>query len=304
MDLSDLDIEGVLENLDLGSSRGKTSVGISVGAPRGLTGDEITQGAALRASGAQMPTSSSPTLQRLRSRHHLIAQLLAGGMKPAQVARTTGYSFSRISILQADPTFKELLAAYEGQSENLAFDVKERLRQLSLDTIDVLQQRVDENPDQFEADELFKLAELALDRTGLGKSQITEQRIGIDPELADFLRQNRATPMIANLLEGEILDESTSGGAATDANGVPVEPYQLDLAFEAQDQGPGGAQAGQVSSTSTELHPERSAQLGVSTIGDEVSDGLDEVSEASNLVPFPRAASGSSTPAGSVDRVP
>src|SRR5262245_29652100 len=161
--------------------RGKPISTIEVGQPRPLTESEIVLGAEVRATTKQ-PTGTAPAILKLRSRHHLIAQLLASGLKPNEVAVRTGYSVSRISILQADPMFKELLANYVGLSENISFDIKERLRVLGLDALDVLQHRLDEDPDDFEHKELLAVAELTLDRAGHGKSSVVQHQYGLDPE--------------------------------------------------------------------------------------------------------------------------
>ena len=108
---------------------------------RPLEADDLAIGESLRRTTC-LPTSTPPELLKLRTRHHLIAQLLAIGMKPKDVALKTGYSISRISILQLDPSFKELLVNYAAEQENLTVDVKERLRHLSMDSIDVIQSPV------------------------------------------------------------------------------------------------------------------------------------------------------------------
>src|SRR5215813_12581621 len=107
--------------------RGRVRAELTTERLRGLTEEELILGARMRRT-ANLPTSVPPAIQRIRSRHHLMAQMLASGLKPTEVAQKTGYSISRVSILQADPAFKELVSNYRGQSENLFFDVKERLR--------------------------------------------------------------------------------------------------------------------------------------------------------------------------------
>lgn len=274
------DFESILNNLTE-STRGRVAEAIDLGTPRPLSEEELSLGQAIRVSGAKNVTSAPPILVKIRSRHHLIAQLLATGMKAAEVSRRTGYSPSRISILQNDPTFKELLEAYKGHHENVAFDVRERLRQLSLDTIDVLQQRIDEDPDQFSSEELFQMAELSLDRTGVGKSSTVQHNFGIDPEMADFLKQNRGQATIANLLEGEILED----GSAYDPEKEHLD-VQLDL-FP-QDQGPGGPSESQVPSEAPELYPAGEGEQSISPVGPILPEELDEVRTESSVVPFTR----------------
>jgi hypothetical protein len=53
-----------------------------------------------------------PAVQRFRDPHHRLARLLASGIRPAQAASEAGYSLARIYILQADPSFQDLVSAY------------------------------------------------------------------------------------------------------------------------------------------------------------------------------------------------
>jgi hypothetical protein len=234
----------------------------------------------------------------------MIAQLLAIGMKPKDVALKTGYSVSRISILQLDPAFKELLANYTAEQDNLTVDIKERLRHLSMDSIDVIQARFDDDPTQFSNKELFDLAELTLDRTGHGKTATVQHSYGIDPETAELLRQNRSRPQIANLLEGELIDaERISGRAAfgdesleartagSEIYGKSVEPgkaepRQLDF-FSGEDQAAGGTEISEVPFGTPENYPEGQAEPD-SAVGTELSEEVREVVAEGNIVPFQR----------------
>jgi len=88
--------------------------------------------------------------------------MLAQGTKQEECSALTGYSPSYISILKTDPTFQELIAHYTTQRELLFVDVIERMRSLGLSTLDELQRRMEEDPDNFSNRELFEQAELLL----------------------------------------------------------------------------------------------------------------------------------------------
>src|SRR5262245_6833348 len=208
------------------SLRGRPQIEIELGTVRPLTEGELALAAQARANTRQ-PSGAPPEILRLRSRHHLIAQLLASGMKPSEVALKTGYSVSRISILSVDPMFKELLANYTGLAENITFDVKERLRLLSLEAIDELQIRLDEKPDGLDTDQLMKLAEMSLDRTGVGKSQVVAHTYGLDEETAQLLKANRPSARTANLLEGERLGLPSPIDNQRSVGDYPTEQYDL-----------------------------------------------------------------------------
>jgi len=83
----------------------KPSAPLFIGEPRELTEDDLKE--------LVNPTAlnSAPSqLQRIRSTHHRLAQLVAEGRKGTEISLIMGYSQSRISILQSDPAFQALIA--------------------------------------------------------------------------------------------------------------------------------------------------------------------------------------------------
>lgn len=118
-----------------------------------------------------------PTIARLRTNHHQLARLLAEGTPAVQASAITGYSPSRISILQKDPAFCELMAYYKGQVAEQYLNVHERLGALGLAVVDELQERLDDDPERFTNRELMSLAELALDRS-LTRPQAPQPGVG------------------------------------------------------------------------------------------------------------------------------
>lgn len=291
------------------SLRGRPAKEISVGEIRPLEAEDLAIGEQVRRN-TTLPTSTPPELLKLRTRHHLIAQLLAIGMKPKDVALKTGYSISRISILQLDPAFKELLANYTSENENLVVDVKERLRHLSMDSIDVIQARFDDDPGQFTNKELFDLAELTLDRTGHGKTATVQHEYGLSDETATLLKQNRKRPLVANLLEGELIDDgkhfSASGAPDGDFAGVgdgsigssglgEQGEAQLDL-FEDEDQAAGGVEEGQTATLPPANDTERQVHSGAE-VGADVPEEVHEDVTTGIVVPFQRTAARSPYPA-------
>jgi hypothetical protein len=208
--LDGFELDDLVREIGLGlpSARGRKplSKSLEVGETRPLQVEDVV---ASRAGNHPLPTSTPPSLQKLRSRHHQLAQMLASGLTDTQVCLALGYSPSRISILKADPAFKELLAYYDKQHEKLHLDVQERLITLGLDSIEVLQQRLDDDPDEFSARELKEMAEMALDRTGHGKSSTVSVMHGLDEETHALLKAQHASSRqgtVLNLSDGEIID--------------------------------------------------------------------------------------------------
>ena len=91
----------------------------------------------------------SRPISKLRDSHHALARALAAGMKPGEASLITGYSLSRISVLQADPTFRELLEFYRSATDDIYANLHDRMATLSMDAIAELRDRLDENPEEF-----------------------------------------------------------------------------------------------------------------------------------------------------------
>lgn len=127
--------------------------------------------------------SKAPPLKRLSERHHALARCLATGMEPGDAAITCGYIASRVSILQADPAFQELLSFYRQSVEAKYLDMHGVLAGLSLDAAMELRERLETD---IEADEkkisvgqLVELTKLGADRTGFGP-QASQVNINVD----------------------------------------------------------------------------------------------------------------------------
>lgn len=110
----------------------------------------------------------APALKRLRDSHHALARVLALGAKPAEASIITGYSASRISILQADPSFQELVSHYRGNSATAVADLQERMLTLSLDALEELRDRLNDNPELISNAMLLEVLKTGADRTGYG----------------------------------------------------------------------------------------------------------------------------------------
>ncbi len=109
----------------------------------------------------------SPTrmLQTLRTGHHHLAQLLAAGVSPTEASFITGRSVGTIYSLQKDPAFVELLTYYASQQQERDFDAFKRLVTLGGTAMEILQERLEENPEKFTNNELRQLIESSMDRS-------------------------------------------------------------------------------------------------------------------------------------------
>lgn len=151
----------------------------------------------------------TPAIKQLRTSHHNLARLLAEGKKNAEVSAITGYSPSRISILQNDPSFRDLISYYKTQVQQQYLDAHSRLAVLGLDCAAELQRRLDEEPDKFTIGQLRETMETALDRslTPQAKAQGQPGGQGVSVTVNFVRPEPKAIPVE---LEGEAIDITPS----------------------------------------------------------------------------------------------
>lgn len=160
---------------------------------------ELGEGDLVELNGARS-TSTPATLVSLRHGHHMLAQALAKGMKPGEASLVTGYSSSRISVLQTDPAFKELLAHYKSLADSQFVDVLERMKQLGLSSMEELQERLDLSPESFSHGQLMDLTELMLVK-GQGKGGGGPQTPGPTIEVK-FISAPQAPEIQGRVIDG------------------------------------------------------------------------------------------------------
>jgi hypothetical protein len=134
------------------------------------------------------------TIKRLRDAHHSIARCVAQGLSGAEIGVVTGYSQSRISILKGDPAFQELVAFYQSRLQEIKDTVftegLTRLQAVRDEAVEVLHDRLAEEPDKFANADLLDVIKATADRTGLGPaSKSTNVNVNID--LADRIARGR-----------------------------------------------------------------------------------------------------------------
>lgn len=208
-----IDVEDLLAEIDLAtfpSARGRkpkeVMTPLLVGRARELTAEDVL---VARTTAPDMPTSVPPSLVRLRTRHHRLAQLLSTGISDAKIALATGYSQSRISVLKNDPSFKELVAHYSKENAAVDVEIRNRIEMLSMEAVEIIQDRLEDNSDEFSNKELMDLAEMTLDRTGFGKSSTVSVLHGLDNETIALIQAQKEASQqgqILNLSEGEFID--------------------------------------------------------------------------------------------------
>lgn len=128
-------------------------------------------------------------VKRLSQRHHGLARALASGLTPAQAGAATGYTSSRVSILQGDPAFQELVTFYQGEIDAKFVEVHELLAGVTTDALLELQERLEDAPDKFKVAELLEITKMGADRTGNGPT--SKQEVNVNVNLAQRLEQAR-----------------------------------------------------------------------------------------------------------------
>lgn len=144
---------------------------------------EYTRDLSLADLAAARGTNRCPppkSLIRIHSSHHSLARCLAAGMRPGQAALVTGYSLSRISILQNDPSFTALVEDYKTEAKSVFANLAERMNDLSLDAIEILHERLADSPETFTVPVLLDLVKAFADRTGHGPNQEVHLKMSTD----------------------------------------------------------------------------------------------------------------------------
>ena len=135
-------------------------------------------------------------LKKLGERHHHVARLLAEGLSNAEISLRTGYGTQNIIVLKKDPTFQELVAHYKKQVQDAFTDLQSRLFGVSVDAIDTLRDRLEENPDDVSTGHLVDIAKMGADRSGFGP-QSSSTNVNVTMNIADRMDAARKRAQLA-----------------------------------------------------------------------------------------------------------
>ena len=137
--------------------------------------------------GAQKPVAR---VKRLSERHRNLARIVASGAEDWDASLQTGYTRSSISILKSDPAFKELVQAYSAEKDIIYETVHQKLAGVAAEALDVIRDRLEENPDDITLPQLIALATTGADRTGAGPQSTTTQ-VNVNVDIATRLQVAR-----------------------------------------------------------------------------------------------------------------
>lgn len=129
-------------------------------------------------------------LSRLTDRHHALARCLAEGMSHVEAAAITGYTPSRISILNDSPLFSELVAHYRANKDAVLADLHERMLSAGLTAITELAERLESEPEKIGTPTLIEAIKTLADRTGHGP-QTKTTNLNVNVSLAARVAEGR-----------------------------------------------------------------------------------------------------------------
>jgi hypothetical protein len=150
-------------------------------------------------------------LRRLTDMHHSIARLVAQGEAGYAIALATGYSESRISILKADPMFRELVAAKRAEVQDIHHEYHAKLHAkmvaIGMDALEDLHEDLLEG--RMDVRDKRETARDMLDRVGLGP-QSYSQSLNVSVDYATQIAEGRqrAQELAARIPEAKALKPS------------------------------------------------------------------------------------------------
>lgn len=113
------------------------------------------------------PAGRAPQIKALRDSHHSVARLLARGLPPAEVSHITGYALSRISSLQRDPTFGELLQHYRYETRDARRDIEALYLGIATDFAQHAHDRLLDEPESVSVADAVDAFKVFADRGGM-----------------------------------------------------------------------------------------------------------------------------------------
>lgn len=158
--------------------------------------------------------------KRISQRHHYLARCIATGMKIHEAAIATGYQPTTVSLLQRDPSFQELVEFYGSKVDDKMLDLAERLQRLSADALDLLQDRLENEPEKLTAAGLLEIAKMGADRTGYGPSSTNVNFNG--NALADRLADARKRVEAAKVID--VTPEARNGNEGRNPSEIAKQP--------------------------------------------------------------------------------
>lgn len=162
----------------------------TVGYARDLTAEDVAL--------AKLGVVAHGHTKKLSERHHAVARALAKGMPIGMVADLFGYTTVRLRTLQDSPAFKDLMAIYQDEEEQMLDVLQARMLGLAREAVGELHTRLEESPEKVTTPQLLQILTVTADRVGHGPS--SRQEVNVNLNLAarlDAARQRARAAMLA-----------------------------------------------------------------------------------------------------------
>ena len=155
-------------------------------------------------SGGFLTPAPPPTLREIKSSHHSLARLLAQGRTHIEASRITGYSPSYIGRLSKDETFRELILHYTTVDEIASTDFLGSMREVGLDMLNELRERVEQDPKSLSTAQLHEGIKLLLVEPMKSEAMRGGLAAGTGPITITFVAS--ATPQASASSEGKLIE--------------------------------------------------------------------------------------------------
>lgn len=106
-------------------------------------------------------------IKAMRASHHLLAMTLAAGASDVDASFVTGYTVQTIRQCKQSPMFQELFAYYQEQKSEEFRDFAKQAAAVGMDALQIMRERMEQNPDDIKFKELTDLMATLMDRTVL-----------------------------------------------------------------------------------------------------------------------------------------
>ena len=167
------------------------------------------------------PREKTNVVQKLRESHHLIARMLATGMRPQDVAEQCGFSVQRIYTLRQSPAFCELVEQYRGAEDQAYFRSRDLYNDLLRANSLAAERHLSDKIAQLEEDgellgirEALAISRDAADRLGYGK----KTTVKVDHDFAAMLEKAIHRSNTAKVIEGKVVAIHPQGVATPTAS--------------------------------------------------------------------------------------
>lgn len=166
------------------------------------------------------------SVQRLRERHHRVAQYAAAGLKQATIAAALGYSEGWVSQLLSGAQMQELVSYYRERGNDLVDMIKHKTHGLAMEVLEKVEAQVAMDG-TIPMKDLTKLLETVLDRSGVGPTSVSETRslMLTGAELLELKQRGQDT---SRILEPAYVEEAAAADPGSASSGAEGEGPVLE----------------------------------------------------------------------------